>query len=111
MSLQFKKDVSVHDFWYVVYNVLIYQAVGDWENTVKIYSLDPDNCLQSVCVQGLPAHPESLSIIQMATNENAGALFLNIGLNNGVLLRSVLDPITGELSDTRTRYSQSETTI
>jgi splicing factor 3B subunit 3 len=71
---------------------------------VRIFSLDPENCLQSLCVQALPTHPESLSIIQMASgNDNSGSLFLNIGLNNGVMLRSALDSITGELTDTRTR--------
>ena len=33
-----------------------------------------------------------------------GQLYLNIGLHNGVLLRTVLDQVTGDLSDTRTRY-------
>ena len=31
-------------------------------------------------------------------------MFVNIGLQNGVLLRTVLDPINGQLTDTRTRY-------
>jgi splicing factor 3B subunit 3 len=38
------------------------------------------------------------------TDSSAGTLFLNIGLTNGVLQRTVLDKVTGELSDTRTRY-------
>lgn len=29
---------------------------------------------------------------------------LSLGLTNGVLLRTVLDQVTGDLSDTRTRY-------
>ena len=33
-----------------------------------------------------------------------GPLYLNIGLHNGVLLRTVVDQVTGDLSDTRTRY-------
>ena len=32
-----------------------------------------------------------------------GQLYLNIGLHNGVLLRTVVDQVTGDLSDTRTR--------
>ena len=31
-------------------------------------------------------------------------MFLNIGLLNGVLLRTVVDPIDGSLSDTRLRF-------
>ena len=38
------------------------------------------------------------------SNEQDGGIFLNIGLQNGVLLRTVLDKVTGDLSDTRTRY-------
>lgn len=34
---------------------------------------------------------------------SVGGLFLNIGLQNGVLLRTALDAVTGDLSDTRTR--------
>jgi splicing factor 3B subunit 3 len=30
-------------------------------------------------------------------------MFLNIGLANGVLLRTVIDPVDGSLSDTRLR--------
>eukprot|EP01119_Soliformovum_irregulare_P015210 TRINITY_DN424_c0_g1_i1.p1 TRINITY_DN424_c0_g1~~TRINITY_DN424_c0_g1_i1.p1 ORF type:complete len:1199 (+),score=332.07 TRINITY_DN424_c0_g1_i1:182-3778(+) len=81
-------------------------AVGDWDNTVRIFSLDPDDCLQSLSVQALPTHPESLCIAQMAgySADTAGTLFLNIGLSNGVLLRSMIDQVTGELTDTRTRF-------
>jgi len=81
-------------------------AVGDWDNTVRIFSLDPDDCLQSLSLQALPTHPESLCILEMPGQggEGAGTLFLTIGLNNGVLLRSVLDNVTGELTDTRTRF-------
>uniref|UniRef100_A0A1I8I1H7 CPSF_A domain-containing protein n=1 Tax=Macrostomum lignano TaxID=282301 RepID=A0A1I8I1H7_9PLAT len=35
---------------------------------------------------------------------SAGTHYLNIGLQNGVLLRALIDPVTGDLSDTRTRY-------
>ncbi len=66
-------------------------------------------------MQGLPTAAESLCIVEMGGGDHSssgdsgqpaagGILYLNIGLNNGVLLRDVLDPVTGELSDTRTRY-------
>lgn len=86
-------------------------AVGLSDNTVRIISLDPSDCLSPLSMQALPAPPESLCIVEMggseATEEETGSqgqLFLNIGLQNGVLLRTVLDPVTGDLSDTRTRY-------
>ncbi len=62
-------------------------------------------------MQALPAQPESLCIVEMGGASDSdtggvsvGGLFLNIGLQNGVLLRTALDRITGDLSDTRTRY-------
>lgn len=59
-------------------------------------------------MQALPARPESLSIVQMglmkSDDKSSGKLYLNIGLQNGVHLRTVLDENTGDLSDTRTRY-------
>lgn len=65
-------------------------------------------------MQALPAAPESLCIVKMGAESDdaevggataAGGLYLNIGLQNGVLLRTGLDPVTGDLSDTRTRCS------
>lgn len=63
-------------------------------------------------MQALPARAESLSIVQMGLNRSegektrlfSGKLYLNVGLQNGVHLRTVLDENTGDLSDTRTRY-------
>ncbi len=63
-------------------------------------------------MQCLPTAAESLCIVEMGGGDSdqsgsaasGGILYLNIGLNNGVLFRVVLDPVTGELSDTRTRY-------
>jgi splicing factor 3B subunit 3 len=63
-------------------------------------------------MQALPAAAESLCIVEMGVGEagsegepgTSGSLYLNIGLQNGVLLRTVLDQVTGDLADTRTRY-------
>ncbi|CAG2252578.1 splicing factor 3B subunit 3-like [Mytilus galloprovincialis] len=88
-------------------------AVGLSDNTVRIVSLDPTDCLSPLSMQALPEPPESLCIVEMGGTEakeetgetgSVGGLFLNIGLQNGVLLRTVLDTVTGDLSDTRTRY-------
>ncbi|KAG1692941.1 Splicing factor 3B subunit 3 [Nymphon striatum] len=89
-------------------------AVGLADNTVRIISLDPSDCLSPLSMQALPAPAESLCIVEMGGSEGGesapgevaglGMLYLNIGLQNGVLLRTVLDSVTGDLSDTRTRY-------
>lgn len=79
-------------------------SVGCMDNSVRILSLDPEDCLQSLGVQALPTHAESLCITELPDQEGSGALYLFIGLVNGVLLRTVLDGVNGQLSDTRTRY-------
>ncbi|XP_054165050.1 splicing factor 3B subunit 3-like isoform X2 [Oppia nitens] len=82
-------------------------AVGLSDNTVRIISLDPTECLSPLSMQALPATPESLCIVEMGAKTDGkatGRLYLNVGLQNGVHLRTVLDEVTGDLSDTRTRY-------
>ncbi|CAD7082885.1 unnamed protein product [Hermetia illucens] len=87
-------------------------AVGLADNTVRIISLDPSDCLSPRSMQALPSPAESLCLVEMghaeATEEGqpqtSGSIHLNIGLSNGVLLRTVLDPVTGDLADNRTRY-------
>ena len=86
-------------------------AVGLADNTVRIISLDPSDCLTPLSMQALPDSAMSLCISEMGGTEGRdgepgvqGQLYLNIGLHNGVLLRTVVDQVTGDLSDTRTRY-------
>jgi splicing factor 3B subunit 3 len=80
-------------------------AVGCDDSTVRILSLDPDSTLENKSVQALTSAPSALSIMAMADSTSGGTtLYLHIGLYSGVYLRTVLDEITGELSDTRTRF-------
>lgn len=82
-------------------------AVGCDDNTVRILSLDATTCLEPLSMQAISAIPESLVMIDMPDQISEGSLstlYLNIGLQNGVLLRTVLDQTTGQLSDTRTRF-------
>lgn len=88
-------------------------AVGLADNTVRIISLDPSDCLSPRSMQALPSAPESLCLVEMGIADStetdgntqaSGSLHLNIGLSNGVLLRTSLDPVSGDLADTRTRY-------
>ena len=80
-------------------------AVGCDDSTVRILSLDPDSTLENKSVQALTSAPSALCIMAMADSASGGStLYLHIGLYSGVYLRTVLDEITGELSDTRTRF-------
>lgn len=80
-------------------------AVGCDDSTVRILSLDPDSTLENKSVQALTSAPSALNIMSMADSSSGGTtLYLHIGLYSGVYLRTVLDEVTGELSDTRTRF-------
>ena len=79
-------------------------AVGDWENTIRILSLESNDCLQTLTMQSLPSQPIALCLIYMKNEGDLGTLFLNIGLQDGVLLRICVDSITGDLSDVRRRF-------
>ncbi|KAF0975772.1 hypothetical protein FDP41_005099 [Naegleria fowleri] len=82
-------------------------AVGFYDKTVRLISLGQYDMMSILSRQALPADPESLSMIELPTGLSAHdglALYLNIGLSNGVLLRSTVDPHSGELSDTRSRF-------
>jgi splicing factor 3B subunit 3 len=82
-------------------------AVGCEDQTVRIVSLDPESTLDTISLQALTAPPSALCIADMldaSVNKSHPTTFVNIGLTNGVLLRTVLDPLTGQLTDTRTRF-------
>ncbi|EFA76732.1 CPSF domain-containing protein [Heterostelium album PN500] len=101
-------------------------AIGDWEGPVRVLSLDKDNLLNQVSVldtermhieslmmnemtigvempEGTASSSSAIAKQQQLQNQSNQVLFLNVGLKNGVMKRAVVDPITGELSDTRTR--------
>ena len=81
-------------------------AVGGYDATIRILSLDPHECLSPLAVQAVAAVPSSMLFLDMANSEyeDVKSLYLNAGLANGILLRTEIDSITGQLSDTRTRF-------
>ncbi|PSR93953.1 Pre-mRNA-splicing factor rse-1 [Coniella lustricola] len=82
-----------------------FMAVGCDDRTVRVLSLDPDSTLENKSVQALSAAPSSLNIMAMEDSASGGStLYLHIGLQSGVYLRTVLDEITGELTDTRQKF-------
>ncbi|KAL5994456.1 hypothetical protein ACLOJK_024506 [Asimina triloba] len=86
-------------------------AVGSYDNTIRILSLDPDDCMQVLSVQSVSSAPESLLLLEVQASiggedgaDHPASVFLNAGLQNGVLFRTVVDMVTGQLSDTRSRF-------
>ena len=100
-------------------------AVGCWDDTVQVLSLDPSDLLQQRTTISLTARAESLCLVEMAmdkgsassaaTNSSSSSssiassstlstLYLNIGLATGVLVRVVVDSTSGKLTDFRQRF-------
>ncbi|KIW05001.1 hypothetical protein, variant [Verruconis gallopava] len=82
-----------------------YLAVACDNSTVRILSLDPDSTLENKSIQAISAPACSLCIMSMVDSfSGSPTLYLHIGLTSGVYIRTILDEITGDLSDTRSRF-------
>ncbi|RSH89543.1 pre-mRNA-splicing factor rse1 [Saitozyma podzolica] len=82
-------------------------AVGCDNQTVHVISLEPESTLTTLSLQALTAPPSAICLAEIfdtSIDKNRPTMFLNIGLVNGVLLRTVVDPVDGSLSDTRLRF-------
>ncbi|KAG6402388.1 hypothetical protein SASPL_134581 [Salvia splendens] len=86
-------------------------AVGSYDNTIRILSLDPDDTMDILSLQSVSSPPESLLFLEVQASfggedgaDHPANLFLNAGLQNGVLYRTVVDMVTGTLSDARSRF-------
>ncbi|KAH6850190.1 CPSF A subunit region-domain-containing protein [Chaetomium sp. MPI-CAGE-AT-0009] len=79
-------------------------AVGCDDCTVRILSLDPESTLEMKSIQALTSAPSSLLVMAMEDSTGGMTLYLHIGLHSGVYLRTVLDEVTGELTDTRQKF-------
>jgi len=85
-----------------------YLVIGSDDSTIRVLSLDPgENMLTSQSVQSLTSPPRSIEVMSM--EDTAGmTTFVHIGLFSGVYLRAVLDDITGELGNVRSRFLGAE---
>ncbi|KAJ7287318.1 CPSF A subunit region-domain-containing protein [Mycena rebaudengoi] len=81
-----------------------YLGVGCEDQTIRIFSLDPESTLESISLQALTSPPSSICILEIDGGSTQNTHVVNIGLQNGVLLRTVLDTSTGQLVDTRSRF-------
>jgi splicing factor 3B subunit 3 len=82
-------------------------GVGGVDNTVRILSLDRERPLKQLSAQALQSPAEAVCIIELKNQGQAmdeHALYLNVGLSKGILIRSVVDFVTGTLSDQRSRF-------
>ncbi|RHY15498.1 hypothetical protein DYB36_006057, partial [Aphanomyces astaci] len=85
-------------------------AVGSYDGNVRILNLDPNNLFADQTLLALPgSHPHSLCFAQLQHEPHTDALgghalFLSIGMENGVFQQSRIDPLTAKVLDTRTRF-------
>lgn len=81
-------------------------AVGV-EQKVCIMSLDLSDCMSEITRQAFASKPESLSITELGGGRDLNyttQLYLNVGLQNGELVRTRIDRVTGDLSEPIRRY-------
>lgn len=67
-------------------------------------SLDPERTLEIMSLQALTSPPSSICTIELRDARGHSTISINIGLQNGVFLRTTLDPETGHLKNSRTRF-------
>lgn len=96
-------------------------AVGCWDDTVQIMSLDPNDLLTPRSTMTLRSTPQSVCLVNMETEVTSSAknpstgttsgavstqtvIYLNIGLVNGTLHRLAVDNTSGAMSDSRVRF-------
>jgi len=84
-----------------------FMVVGSFDNTVRVLSLDPAQPMNQLTLQAIPNQPQSLCLVDMfgGSSENSTpSLYLYVGLQDGVMIRSVVDEADGRLTDTRKRF-------
>jgi len=88
-------------------------VVGFQDSTVRVLSLEPESCLQRISTQALPSIANSVSLMTYGGKQSSQSgtltyqneqLFMHVGLENGVLLRSLVDNVTGALTDSRQQF-------
>lgn len=80
-----------------------FAVIGCNDETIQVISLHQHNCLEILALQALSAN--SCSIVMLPSDSST---IVHIGMENGLYVRSVIDEISGKLSDTRTKYLGSK---
>lgn len=83
-------------------------AVGYGDRSCRVYSLAPTSLLEELSMQALNAMPSNLTLDTMRMGSGSLAretLLLTVGMENGILMRVEVDPVSGKLSNARsTRF-------
>lgn len=76
-----------------------YAIVGSSDETVQVISLLDHNMLEILTIQALSANSSSIQILTHERNT-----YVHIGMENGLYVKTLIDDITGKLSDSRIKY-------
>ncbi|KAK6455781.1 CPSF A subunit region-domain-containing protein [Scheffersomyces xylosifermentans] len=80
-----------------------FAVVGCSDETIQVLSLQSHNCLETLSLQALSAN--STSLVMLPTPSST---LVHIGMDNGLYVRTSIDEISGNLSDTRIKYLGSK---
>ncbi|KAK3703320.1 pre-mRNA-splicing factor rse1 [Vermiconidia calcicola] len=82
-----------------------YAVVGCDDCTIRVLSIELDSPLEARSVQALSAVPTSIEVIeQIEPDSGTNVSYVHIGLQSGLYLRAVIDDVTGELGEVRTKF-------
>ena len=88
-----------------------YAVVGCDDCTIRVLSIELDSPLEVRSVQALSAVPSSVEVIeQLDPGSGTVVSYVHIGLQSGLYLRAVIDDVTGELGEVRTKFLGAKAT-
>ncbi|KAF2726095.1 hypothetical protein K431DRAFT_1040 [Polychaeton citri CBS 116435] len=80
-------------------------VVGCDDRTIRVLSIELDSPLEAKSVQALSATPTSLQVVEQIEPESGTRVsYVHIGLQSGLYLRALIDDVTGELGEVRTKF-------
>jgi len=82
-----------------------FAVIGCDDCTIRVLSIETDAPLEPRSVQALSAAPTSIEVVTQLDPESGGLVnYVHIGLQSGLYLRAVIDDVTGELGEVRTKF-------
>lgn len=88
-----------------------FAVVGCDDCTIRVFSIELDSPLEPRSVQALSAVPTSLEIVeQVDPSSGVNVTYVHIGLQSGLYLRAVIDEVSGELGEVRTKFLGAKAT-
>ncbi|KAK3075411.1 pre-mRNA-splicing factor rse1 [Teratosphaeriaceae sp. CCFEE 6253] len=82
-----------------------FAVVGCDDCTIRVLSIELDSPLEARSVQALSAVPTSIEVVEMVEPGSGTVVnYVHIGLQSGLYLRAIIDEVTGELGEVRTKF-------